>query len=279
MFDKITGLEEKLIDHITNKYPHAVEEARAYFLKDDETVTGFSDWLCYGHKIDGMSSALSLYEGDELEILKQSRFSFYEIVKEETGLYFKDIFTNDVFKMDPDTKIGDVIVSCRIYKVEGLYYYLENGMTFDVSSKDFLVKGMFEKYNQSIAGNQISLEDFIDNNLHLLLKLSSILFDIELEEDDEAMTVHVCTYGFQDRKSVIKSMESIEDIKLVEEDMDLIYTFTRENAIIAEVVLMQNTLEVECNSMNDIEYVKEVFEDVDSLTFMKVETLGLDDLI
>lgn len=297
-------LKEKILYVVLEKKNEDfVEKARDKFLleHDDDTAKGFTSWLIHDFVSEG-KSAVDLYKKasttsidkykkkdedskDYLEIISNSLYSVFEIVKTENNKILKDIITKrDYLLVDEDDLFNNSIIVGRVYFDDGKAILSEEYTTYSESFKAVFRKGILEKYNDYIkVSGIIDLEDFVKENSSIFYKFVDVVeeTDLAVNFDEEEYSVYQAIYAFKERSKIIEILDRIENSSKEEYDETESVYIIKLNEISCELLVLTEKLELECLNRSQLEIFKEKLENIlgDYIVHVRDEILTMDELI
>lgn len=285
-----------------DKYKSKIESSKEIFYKqinkhnlNDNFIMNFSDWIIHNFTINNKNFIQEYMDNNQLteEELKfldskqNSYLSIYEFIKEENSKkIFQDIFTREKYKLDIDEefKAGDLAFT-RLINYNG-----ENILASDIIyipkmfkiSIEKNIKVQYEEYKRKKS--YATMVKFLKENSMLLYKHISVVEDVlrkEVEKSEE-YDVYQSVYLFKDRLKLIDKIDSSEFfiIDYIDED-ETLYNFVEAGEILAKALMIDNRLEVECNSEVMRTEVKRIIEEKlgDLVHHYKDEIVKFEDLI
>lgn len=266
-----------------------VEKAKEKFFIDDEHETGlgFTSWLIHDCEIDG-KKAVDIYsevnsdvDQDYLLVMKNSLFSFYELIKTQNNTILKDIITRKDYLLSKEDKdIEGELLAGRIYFIKDRVAISDEITPFEKSFVDVFRKGILEKYNEytKISG-MISIDDFVEGNPIVFYKYLDVAdqSDSIMNFDDDDLRVYQGVFGFTDKKDIIDTLKNDEHINMIDDD-EFIITYEGERC---ELIIFDNRFELECVTNSELEafkgFIIEVFGD--KVIHLGDEVITLDNLL
>lgn len=270
-----------------NKY--FVEKAKERFFIDDEHETGlgFTSWLIHDCEIDGRK-AVDIYsekntdfDQDYLLVMKNSLFSFYELIKTQNNTILKDIITRkDYLLSDEDKNIDGELLAGRIYFIKDKIALSDEITSFERSFVEVFRKGILEKYNEyTKMSGMVSIDDFVEGNPIIFYKYLDVAdqSDAIMNFDDDDLRVYQGIFGFSDKKEVIKILKEDDHVTMLDDD-EFIIVYEGERC---ELILLDNRFELECVTKSELEAFKqlvlEMFEE--KVAHLGDEVITLDNLL
>lgn len=299
--------KKTLIDDVFNKvlyyamggeYHEMIKEAGAFYgkgLDADSIDIGFKEWLLKSFKLENGKSFYEMYEShvaveaEEKAVVAQLKGTIFSVFKtmnvgEKTLL--KDIVTNEDFHLLEMNLDSDMLIAAHLVKEGNGYYLLGDYETLDTSYETLLKKGVFEKYNEYCTGNKaMGISEFIRSNEIIIGKLLLIIMDSEykmIDGEHEEYKVHQATYIFNDKDEIRKVLESKEKYGITTDEADyMVFKMMEDDTIIAEVVIAEKRMEIECHNDLGLDYCKEIVESDfgDLIIHLQDEVLDIDDLL
>ncbi|QEK12388.1 hypothetical protein FQB35_08365 [Crassaminicella thermophila] len=295
-------IEENVLKFLLkHEFTKEIEEAKEYFynnLEKAQIMIDFNSWLIYDYKMkDGKSFIEKYYNAtknqlsdEEREWIKkkiESFISLYEVKEiKENKVKLKDIFTKTEFWVDMDCKEinkKDLILG-RMIEFLNEYKFIGDSIYIPAIFKNTIERNIIVQYEGYKEKNQYAtLEKFLKNNSLLLQKYIAIIMDVTYEtENEESYNVWQSTYLIKDLKNIKETLLRYKEIKLdIEEDGSYYFKLFSEGELLAEIVLENNKIELECTSEKDRIKAKKIIESIleDSVKYYKDEIVRLDDLV
>ncbi len=310
--EKVKNLENEITNKITyylmdNKKRFDLEKGKEIFMEiyDGEDALfkeqGFLMWLIWNYKSDNSNSIIEQYRTDENKNLSDSEriiltslidgfFSVYKINKIGNQLILKDIFsdiefiTEDTFNSN-EINNNDLLIG-RIYSFQNKNYIYDEYTIIDKSFKNMIVKNIYEKFEtHKSKGYSYEIKDFIQNNSLVVLKMGVIINQLLSEQsNNNNYKVWQNTYVYIEKNLIL---EKLQKRNFIEKDYDedgitYLRLFDLKNEkILAEIVMSENKMELECNSEEEANKSKLIIEELagGDIKHLKDEVLNLDDLL
>lgn len=275
-----------------------VKHATDVFLKGSENghdMQGFNDWFVHDYVNEEGQSLSDLYMKDHdvdeqdrknLNIISNSVYSAFERLPIKDKMVVKDIFTKSDHTLQETFDIAGVVVG-RIYKIDGKYYMADHKEFMPDDYKTLLVKGMLEKYNEYCSlFAPIQMDDFVKKHSLVLYRFLSIIDKTATEHalDEEDYLVHQSTYVVKSQDEAHKTLKVNEKFILsLDDKAGAVFKLVsgEHDNVIAEIVLADDRLEIECTTADALDYSKEITEQVlgENVAHLRDEVLNIDDLI
>ncbi len=277
---------------------HLVKDATELFLKgadSDQEMIGFNDWFVHDYRTSDGNSLSALYieannsldeEKELLLAVEKSVYSAFDRMPIKDKMVIKDLFTKVDYQVENNFTAGGVMLA-RIYKLDGKHLLLDLPEFLTDEYKTTLIKGMLEKYNEYCRlFAPIQMDVFVKKHSQVLYRFLNIIENTATEYAlvDEDFTVHQSTYVTKKMDQVFELMKNDENFTLALEDAagSVFKLVSPEHGdVIAEIVLADDRLEIECTTAEALEYSKEAIEDIlkEKMTHLRDEVLNIDDLI
>ncbi len=258
-------------------------------------MQGFNDWFVHDYQDERGQSLSDLYmqahdlsEEDEemLKIIKSSVYSAFERLPIKDKMVVKDIFTKMDHTLQEAFDISGVVVS-RVYKVDGKHIMADHKEFMPDEYKKLLIKGMLEKYNEYCSlYAPIQMDAFVKKHSLVLYRFLSIIDKTATEYalDDEDYLVHQSTYVVKNQQEAYKALKVNEKFILsLDDKAGSVFKLVsgEHDTVIAEIVLADDRLEIECRTADELDYSKTVTEEVlgENVAHLRDEVLNIDDLI
>lgn len=285
------AIEDLLFFCMDPRFSKWIQEAdRQYHLGSESETHGaqFENFLLYEFSADGLDF-ITRYKNEPgayahwFSAIRHHYFSGFEVMRYDNHLFLKDLFTKQDLKLlNPELIENAECVVGRVFEFsEG--WVLDPD--FEVYTKEAMAafrKAILERY--ATEGGSEPLDRFIYKRAWMLMRyldiVESVLEEEVLEEED--YVVHQATYVHQDLAAVRKVLEEAPECeKSLDEPEDLIYKVVTDDEIIAEVVLMKNTLVLECTDAPHLVQAKIWLTGLlgDRVVHVADEVLTLDDLL
>lgn len=289
-FERFNDFKDDLLYFILkdeNKY--FVEKAKEKFFIDDEHETGlgFTSWLIHDCEIDG-KKAVDLYsdhntdfDEDYLLVMKNSLFSFFELIKTQNNTILKDIITRKDYLLSGDDKnIEGELLAGRIYFIKDKIALSEEMTTFEKSFVEVFRKGILEKYNlYTKMSGMVSIDDFVEGNPIVFYKYLDVAdqSDAIMNFDDDDLRVYQGLFGFSDKKEIIEILKSDSHISMLDDDEFIILNEGDR----CELILLDNRFELECVTNSELESFKQLISEIfgDKVVHIGDEVITLDNLL
>ena len=201
-------------------------------------------------------------------------------------MIIKDLFTKSDYQLDEALDASSVMLA-RIYEFNGKHVLVEEPEFMSDEYKTLLVKGMLEKYNEYCSlFAPIQMDKFVKEHSLILYRFLNIIDNTatEYKLDDEDFVVHQSTYiikNMSDANGILKNNENFT-LSLDDEAGSVFKLVSGEHKdVIAEIVLADNRLEIECTTAEALEYSKGMIAGIlgENATHLRDEVLNIDDLI
>lgn len=261
-------------------------------VKDEFSVPkGFFEWLVHDFIVEDRLIIDILKENMEInqnvyDGIINSYISVFDVIKTKNNTILKDIFTGNDFKILEDLRFeSEGIILTRVYPYKDGYIVLEND-TYDNSFKSIFKKIILEKYNQYCSMYEpIDIECFLKDKSLLIYKFYEVIEDvIEKENDYDEFSLYQSLYMIQDKEkvnSILKKSDLIEfDEEYQNESVYKVYDENKHN-IIAEIVVTNNKLELECANKDYLDRCNELIDSIlgVNVAHVKNEVLSIDDIL
>lgn len=281
-----------------DKNADLIEKATEVFLKgssDRNDMMGFNDWLVHDYRDDQNRSLVSIYAAENpvseneravLFSIETSVFSAFERMPIQDKVVFKDLFTKFDYALVDEVEGGGVILA-RIYTFKGQNFILEAPEYLTEDYRGILIKGMLEKYNEYCRlFSPIQIEAFVKGHSQILYRFLNIIDSTAAEHSlsDHDYVVHQSTYIIKDRTAVQDILLGSGQFQLMLEDSAGVVIKMIQNEsddVLAEIVVVDDRLEIECISEEALEFAKNAVEmlTLDEVTHLRDEIVSLDDLL
>lgn len=283
---------------LNEKRSDIVKHATEVFTKGSESeadMHGFNDWFVHDYRTNDGKSIVDLYRAEhelaegEIEALKsisESVYSAFERMPIKDKMVIKDLFTKSDYLLNEVFDAASVML-VRVYKLEGKHVIVEPPEFMSDEYKTLLVKGMLEKYNEYCRlYAPVQMDVFVKEHSLVLYRFLSIIDNTATEYalDDEDYVVHQSTYVIKNTPEAHGKLKVNENFILSLDDeagaVFKIVTGEHED-VVAEIVLADDRLEIECTTAEALEYSKNVIEEIlgENATHLRDEVLNIDDLI
>lgn len=260
-------------EHLDNGKMDFDEQLREnkYIIEESE----FNSWFIWEYKINGESiieiflknnNDLTTEERETLEGLNNSYMSIYEC--EDKGDYkiCKDIFLKTDYKISNipyETK--NKMIMGRVYRIKDNYYMFDDCFVIDTKYKGGVDKSFYNNFEEYKKKADISMEEFLKNGYLFLISIINIIFNVKQEDStDESLCVFQSDYAVVDYDTVIDKILDQPVIEFEESISDneiyILYRDSEKIDVVAELVINQKKLEIECVSERDRDSSKRFVE-------------------
>jgi len=250
---------------------------------------GFNDWIIHDYRFEDKYELIDLYrknkniDEDLYKSFKNSKVSFFTVVKTEKNFILKDMFDKTDYVIGNIELLDEtVIIFARLYPYGDKYYFVDEMTMFDGSYKEHLLKGIMSKFNESKSlTGYLEIKEFIRNNSILLYIFCNVIDDIiDNEDEEETYDIHEAVYAVKDRimvDEVLRNSDKIAALVLEEG----IYQIFEDELILGEIVDLKNKLEIDFRGMKALEEGKELIDRIfgDSLVHISDQIITIDDLL
>lgn len=287
-------LTEKVFTYTYNKNKKSIQELELLFAEAaGPNQQHFIDWVLYDRAAEaGFCPAQSYIEENsqvltpvQLDYLKEclkEYFGIYEIVKlKNKEAEVKDVFTGVRAQID----IGDIYEDIALYSLLLGRISKKNGkiigsnvIVLPYHFKTILTGQIVEDFQLAKVKDQyLTYENYLKGNTLRVLTIVGRLMSYKCDEGDS--TVYQSSYGISDKKMLEALLKEHKDLRYDIEDQ--VYRFFSGKEVIAELLIINGKLEVECNSKEDRDMVKASIEGLAGavLHHLKDENLTMDDII
>lgn len=292
------AVDKLLFWALDEKRSDIVKHATEVFLKGADSQTemqGFNDWFIHDYRTKENKSIADLYIKEEkpseeevklLEVLSNSVYSAFERIAVKDKMIVKDLFTKLDYQLDETFETSSVML-VRIYTLGNKHSLVEPPEFLPDEYKSMLVKGMLEKYNEYCRlYAPMQMEAFVKEFSLVLYRFLNIIDNTASEQalDEDEFIVHQSVYIIKNSADAHALMKNNKNfiLSLDDEAGAVFKLVTGEHQdIVAELVLADDRLEIECTSANALDYSKEVIEELldENAAHLKDEVLNIDDLI
>lgn len=275
-----------------------VEHATTVFMKGAESdmeMLGFNDWFVHDYRTDDGKGIADLYKKahdvseDELKLLESisnSVYSAFERMPIKDKMVVKDLFTKADYQLSDAFEAASVMLM-RVYSMNGSHVILDQPEFLTEEYKTLLVKGMLEKYNEYCRlFAPMQMDAFVKQHSLVLYRFLNIIDTTASEYalDDQDYVVHQSTYIIKNMVKAHENMKINEKFILsLDDEAGAVFKLVsgEHEDVIAEIVLADDRLEIECTTAEALEYSKEVIEEIlgDMVAHLRDEILNIDDLI
>lgn len=274
---------KKSIQELEHEFSEAVEHNQQQFIDwivyDYVTEEGFCPAQSY---IRENSEGLTPEQLDYLQECIKEYFGVYEIIKlKAKEAEVKDIFTGVKSKIDITDIYEDIaLYSLLLGRISKKNNEIIGGnvIVLPYHFKTILSGQIVEDYQSAKVKNQyLTYEEYLKKHIQKVLAIVERLVSYKNEEGD--VTVYQSSYGIADKVKLEALLKGHKDLRYDGEDQ--VYRFFTGREIIAELLINNGKLEVECNSQEDRDMVKSLLEEVagDILHHLKDENLTMDDIM
>jgi len=292
------AVDKLLFWAMDEKRSHIVTKASEVFLKGAESdveMLGFNDWFVHDYRDKNNKSIAKLYiedkqpSADEIKILtavETSVYGAFDRMPIKDKMVLKDMFTKLDYQLENNFEAGSVML-VRIYKIDGKHMILDLPEFLPQEYQSTLVKGMLEKYNEYCRlFSPIQMEVFVKTHSQVLYRFLNIIDNTaaEFALDEEDFVVHQSTFVTKNMSEAHEILKNNKNFILALDDAAgaVFKLITGEHQdVVAEIVLADDRLEIECTSAESLEFSKDQIADVlsDYVTHLRDDVLNLDDLL
>lgn len=290
------------------EYAAQVSRASDIFTKEwaEDTLYasefGFNQWLVHNYRFEEKTeNFISLYmhqnpngeaETGLARMASKSVLSVFQVLRTQHNILLKDVLTRKDFILS-NKELAEIMDETalqflRLYPEGDSWLAVQEGAGFEASLKEALNRGVLEKYSEysRIHGPQ-DIEAFIYDNPMMIYKFVEIIESLEVTESvsEEEYMVYQGTYVLKDIRNTAKRMESFPGVELgIAEDGVWIFRLPvpeEPEVQLAEIVLSENKMEVECTSAEDLAATRRLLEEHhgDGIVHMKDEVLDISSLL
>lgn len=301
-------LDSVLFFAMKPEYAPKIERASQVFTKEwaeDTLYTsefGFNHWLIHNYRFeDQAENFISLYmqenpgtaEESPLALMaEKSVLSVYQVIRTEHNILLKDVLTRKDFILANEeltTHLDETALHLlRLYPDGPGWLAVQEGAAFESSFKEALNRGVLEKFSEysRLRGPQ-DLEKFVYENPMMIYKFVEIIESLGITEasTEEEFTVYQGTYVLKDIRETARQLETLPGIELaIAEDGVWIFRLPvlgEPEVQLAEIVLSENKMEVECTAAQDLSKCRGLLEEHlgDGIVHLKDEVLDIDSLL
>ncbi|MBF8982026.1 hypothetical protein IZY60_00600 [Lutibacter sp. B2] len=302
------GTEEKILRFVfQDSIKNEMNVAKQLFYKEmdqlnisDVMMVDFNDWLIYDYKMADEKTFIQkffdmknneLSDSEKLFIKEkcQSYLSIYEL-KELQGDFgiFEDIFMKNEVRLKSSDfeqmKEHDLIFS-RIISISEEYKAIGEITYIPEMLKKTIERNVVVKYQENKEKYKfVSWKDFLRENSFLLYKYVAIIGDLinREVEDEEEYDVWQSVYLIKDMNKIKDIFEKEKNILLeFKENKMSCFNLFEDEELLANIVVDDNRLEIECDSKEMRTEVKEKIEKKlgELIHHYKDETIKFEDLI
>lgn len=315
MGDNMTKIEklQEFLDSVLffamkQEYSGEVERASRIFTKEwaDDTLYGsefgFNHWLIHNYRFEEKAeNFINCYmqgnpaapeDAPLARMAEKSLLSVFQVIRTEHNILLKDILTRKDFILsneDLTTHLDETALHLlRLYPDGHTWLAVQEGATFESSFRESLNRGVLEKFSEycRLRGPQ-DLEKFIYENPMMIYKFVEIIESLGITEavSEEEFAVYQATYVLRDIRETAKLLESMPGIELgIAEDGVWIFRIhmpEEPEVQLAEIVLSENRMEVECTSEQNLPIARRMLEDHlgKDIAHLKDEVLDINSLM
>ena len=289
---KIDALEElfseMLAAVLSEKDQSAFENARAQFIMTDDgsDYEGFSEWFLFNY-LD-LESGLTFVERfaakrSEVEILKKSFRSIFEVRYEHEETYLKDIFTKEDFKVKGIPLNSDELVSLRLVPIEDTYEPLGDIFRVDAGYRTLIEKQVLEQFNDYIRHyGSTSMRQFLNAQNQLVFKMMHVIQITGETLDEESYLLHQAQYAYKrTREEIVNILEQNGNGFTIEYVEASIYNMFVGESLFAELEFNDPVLYVLCNNEKHLDDIVNLFNPLldEDFVFLSKDVVTLDELL
>jgi len=306
--DRLQEFLDKVLYHaLKPEYEALVNQGGALFKAPGTEDTlygsefGFNQWLIHDYRFEGQDHGFiaqyleSAADASEQALGQQalaSRLSVFQVLRTQHNLVLKDLLTRRDYALANDAlaeALDDTALHLlRIYPAGERWLAVPESEGIPPSFREPISRGILEKYQEAVRlhGPQ-DIEAFIYSNPILIYKLVEIIASLEVQEEDaeEAYTVHQSRYVMKSLKDTAAQLEAMAGVELaIAEEGVWIFRLSapeEPETQLAEIVLSEQTLDVECLSRQDLMTSRRLLEAYlgDSIAHLRDEVLDIDALL
>lgn len=293
--EKILLLKTDLLNFLSNDlFLKDLDKAHQIFTPDEmiseaHKDNGFNDWIIHDylfndeHKLSELFEANHEIDYDIFDPFRQSKISYFTVMKVNEKVILKDIFDNSDYELGNDVLIDETaIIFARIYPYKGKYYFVDEMISFEAQYKEKFILGIMEKFNESREKfGYVSITEFVQSNTFLLYLYSNIIDEIyNVQDIEESFEMYNSVYAIVDREKV--------DQKISEEFLihDLaseigVYQLYDDEGLLGEILDLKDKIEFEFISREMLEKGKKLIETIfgEALVHLQDDVLSIDDLL
>ncbi len=287
-------LTEEIFTYVYNNYKKSIQGLQQEFMKEIEhNQQQFVDWVLYDYEAEKGKTYSQLYlqrvenkyttsQLDYLEECNKAYFGIYEVIKlKDKEAELKDIFTGERVLLNSTAIEEDLqlyaLILGRISR-EKKSIIGSDIILLPYHFKTLLSGQIVENYQMARNRDQyMSYEVYLKKNTPRILAIVERLLSYKNSEGD--VTVYQSSYAIADEGALRLKLENCPEI--VYDKAEALYHFMADNEILAELVIVNSMLEVECNSKEDRELVKGLLDEIigAAIQHFKDENLTIDDII
>lgn len=301
-------LDSVLFFAMKPEYAVQVERASKIFTKEwaEDTLYasefGFNQWLIHNYRFEEKrENFISLYMKDNprkaeeepfARMAEKSLLSVFQVIRAQNNILLKDVLTRKDFILgnkDLMEHLDETALHLlRIYPDGPAWLAVQEGTAFETSYREALNRGVLEKFldYSRIHGPQ-DLEKFIYENPMMIYKFVEIIKSLDMTEtsSEEEYSVYQGTYLLKDIRETARLLESLPGIELgIAEDGVWIFRLPvpeEPELQLAEIVLSENKMEVECTLEENLAVSKRLLEAHlgNDIVHMKDEVLDINSLL
>lgn len=299
--------EDVLVFALQSHFHEEIETAKNKFYEiigdsdtGQEMIADFNSWIIYDYKRKDKTSFIEWYhentmnkfteeENNFIHQIKYAYLSLYEI-RDRTGDQYqlRDIFTKKELSLPltqlEDLRDGELILS-RIVKVGERYWTVGNRGYIPAMFRNSIERNMINQYEEFIKANRYGTwEAFLKTHSLYLYKYVSIIQDVLVHERDneEDYSVWQSIYLVKDSRNIKQVLAEKKQFYLdYEENGALFFRIMAGEGILAEMVIKNNRIELECNSLQDRKKAKKLVESLleNRIAHYKDEKICMDDIL
>lgn len=294
---EIDRVKDQLFSIISkDQYKSEVSRAENLYragIEEQVIDSSFNDWLIFDYRLSSDKKLLEVLleevtDDEEISLIRQmnqSFVSFFEVNSDENETYLKDVVTKRDYVLDVSKKMENSIVLARIMPYNHKYYVITFIESWDKSQITSIRKSVFAMYNDYCKEHKnVTIDQFIKNNSLLFYKYLAIYKDVKYNSltEEENLYVHQSVFAIKKMEAFKEKLEESNILRLKTKEYNYpIYELIVDGFIISEVVLLGQTIEVECKSKEDLEDANQIIKEcfTSSIEKVKEETLNIEDLL
>ncbi len=294
IIDEILQVKVKLLNFLSDEsIEDDMKKAYKYYVSDRQisgthSDKGFNDWVIHDYRFKGKYELIDLYkenniiDDDVYKSFKNSKISFFNVLKTENNFILKDLFDKTDFAIGNIELLDETgIIFARIYPYNNQYYFVDEMTIFDGSFKEYLLKGIMSKFAEAknLIG-YLAIDEFIKSNSILLYVFSNVIDDTIDTEDEEDYDIHEAIYAVKDRIKVDEALRNSENIMILALE-EGIYQIVEDKLILGEIIDLKNKLEIDFRGVEALDEGKKLVDKIfgDSLVHLSDQIITIDDLL
>ncbi|KAB3539072.1 hypothetical protein F8154_01170 [Alkaliphilus pronyensis] len=290
-------ITEEIITYVYNNYDNKLLKniEDVFFERVKKNKQQFADWLVYDYInsnklsfgemfLQNMKNNIKEEKREFIEEAIKGFLSIYEVTKKtKDRVLLKNLFTHVVYSVpfghiEEDINKHDM-VACRIVG-EDSRFVSDNIIVLPSQFKTMLVGYVVEAYDMKKNHSMyITYEEYFKGYAIELLEIIDKLLSFQNQAAD--ITLYQSSYAVKDYNIIKEYLKGLSSAIELDDDIEIYTLLDHQKTAIAEITLEKQRLEVACNSKEDRNRVKKLFEGQlkNRIIHLKDEELTIDDIL